>query len=187
MLFKRKNIGFISVLIVLISFLTACPKSQSYPEEPAIDFEQVQLKDSIDLLGNKNKLYILRFGVTDGDGDIGLKEEDTTGIYDPDSLYSDNLFTTLYEIVNGDTVKIDSGKQRNFRIPYVQPEGQNKTLIADIFIDIVFSYNGDGVLPYDSIYFDFYIVDRQFHKSNIQSSPVLKLDTTGFFPQLLPE
>ena len=187
MVFKNKNIVFILSLIILISFLTACPKPQTYPIEPAITFEQVQLKDSVDLLGNKNKIYKLKFGITDGDGDIGLQEDDTTGIYHPDSLYTNNLFTTLYEIVNGDTVKVDSSKQRNFRVPYVQPQGQNKTLIADIFIDIIFSFDGEGNLPYDSVYFDFYIVDRQFHKSNIQSAPVLKLDTAGFFPEVIPE
>ena len=178
---------YIFLLFFLISILTACPEPHSYPIEPQIQFEQVQLKDSLDLLGNTNKVYKLKFGITDGDGDIGLKEEDTTGIYAPDSIYSNNLFTTLYEIVNGDTLKIDSSKQRNFRVPYVQPQGQNKTLIADIFIDINFSYDGDGNLPYDSIYFDFYIIDRDLHKSNIQSSPVLKLDTIGYFPEILPK
>ncbi len=175
------NIAFIIVLFILTGLLTACPKPQSYPEEPQITFEQVELKDSVDLLGNLNKVYRLKFGIIDGDGNIGLKESDTTGIYSPDSIYSNNLFTTLYEVVNGDTVKIDSSKQRNFRVPYVQPQGQNKTLIADIFVNINFSRNGNGNLPYDSIYFDFYIVDRDLNKSNIEKTPVLKLDTTGIF------
>ncbi len=182
-----KNGYIIFVLIVFFSILTACPEPKKYPDEPQIQFEQVELKDSTDLLGNKNKVYRLKFGLIDGDGDIGLKESDTSGIYNPDSLYSNNLFTTLYEIINGDTLKADSDKQRNFRVPYVQPQGQNTTLIADLFININFSYNQDGNLLYDSIYFDFYIVDRKFNKSNIQSTPVLKLDTTGFFPSLQTE
>ncbi|NOZ35213.1 MAG: hypothetical protein GXO80_07940 [Chlorobi bacterium] len=179
-----KNGYHISLLIAFLSILTACPTPKQYPSEPQIQFEQVQLKDSVDLLGNTNKVYRLKFGLIDGDGDIGLTESDTSGIYSPDSLYSNDLFTTLYEIVNGDTLKIDSSKQRNFRVPYVQPQGQNKTLIADLFININFSYNGDGKLAYDSIYFDFYIVDRKLNKSNIQLTPVLKLDTVGIFPSL---
>ena len=183
-----KNTGFyIFLLFFLIGILTACPEPKKYPDEPQIQFEQVQLKDSLDLLGNTNKFYKLKFDIIDGDGDIGLKESDSTGINDPDSLYSNNLFTTLYEIVNGDSIKIDSSKQRNFRVPYVEPQGQNKTLIADIIIDIIFSYDGDGNLPYDSIYFNFYIVDRKLNKSNIQSTPVLKLDSAGFFPVILPK
>ncbi len=183
---KIKNIH-IFLLFFLIGILTACPEPQKYSDIPQIQFEQIQLKDSVDLLGGNNKVYRLKFGIIDGDGNIGLKEEDTAGIYAPDSLYSNNLFTTLYKIVNGDTVKVDSSKQRNFRVPYVEPQGQNKTLIADIFTDIIFSYNGDGNLPYDSVYFDFYIVDRKLNKSNVQSTPVLKLDTVGFFPEVLPE
>jgi len=183
-----KNTGFhIFLLFFLISILTACPEPKKYPDEPQIQFEQVQLKDTFDLLGNTNKLYKLKFGIIDGDGDIGLKESDSTGIYDPDSLYSNNLFTTLYEVVNGDSIKIDSSKQRNFRVPYVEPQGQNKTLIADIIIDIIFSYDGDGNLPYDSIYFNFYIVDRKLNKSNIQSTPVLNLNSEGLFPVTDPK
>jgi len=183
-----KNTGFyIFLLFLFVSILTACPEPQKYPIEPIIDFEQVQLKDSVDLLGNKNKVYKLKFGITDGDGDIGLQKSDTTGIFHPDSLFTNNLFTTFYEIINGDTVKVDSSKQRNFRVPYVQPQGQNKTLIADIIIDIIFSFDGEGNLPYDSVYFDFYIVDRQFHKSNIQSTPILMIDTVGFFPEVISE
>ena len=175
------QIGHIFLLFLLISILTACPKPQSYPEDPQIQFEQVELKDSVDLLGNTNKVYRLKFGIIDGDGDIGLKESDTTGINASGKLYSNNLFTTLYEIINGDTIKIDSSKQRNFRVPYVQPQGQDPTLIADIFVNINFSYTGDGKLPYDSICFDFYIVDRKLNKSNIQTTPVIKLDTVGIF------
>ncbi|NPA68080.1 MAG: hypothetical protein GXO50_05670 [Chlorobi bacterium] len=182
----KNSIIFIIFLLISISLFTACPEAEQYPPEPEIEFEQVRLYDSVDLLGNKNKVYRLKFGIIDGDGNIGLKESDTVGIFDPDSLYSDNLFTVLYEIINGDTVAVESDKQRNFRIPYVEPEGQNKTLIADIYADILFSFQGD-TLPYDSVYFDFYIVDRDLNKSNVQSTPVLKLDTTGYFPETLPE
>ncbi|MCF6183576.1 MAG: hypothetical protein L3J56_02925 [Bacteroidales bacterium] len=183
-MYLKSKYRIIFLLIIFLTVLTACPKPKQYPPEPQIQFEQVQLKDSVDLLGNTNKVYRLKFGLIDGDGDIGLEESDSAGIFHPDSLYSNDLFTTLYEIINGDTIKVDSSKQRNFRIPYVEPQGQNKTLIADLYININFSYNGDGNLPYDSIYFDFYIVDRKLHKSNIQSTPVLKLDTVGFFPSL---
>jgi hypothetical protein len=182
MLRNNKNTITLFSLFALLSILSACPTPQQYPPEPEIQFEQVLLNDSTDLLDNKIKIYQLKFGITDGDGNIGLKKSDTSGVFAPDSLYSNNLFTTLYEVVNGDTLKIDSAKQRNFRVPYIQPEGQNKTLIADIYINISFSYNSEEKLPYDSVFFDFYIVDRDFNKSNTQTTPVLRLDTTGIFP-----
>jgi len=172
------------ILIFISVILFACPKPQKYPEIPEIKFRQIVLSNSTDALGNDIKLMKLIFGITDGDGNIGLKDTDITGAFHPDSLYNNNLFTTLYEVINGDTVETDSSVQRNFRVPYVEPQGQNKTLIAEIIIDIEFSYNQSGNLPYDSVFYKFYIVDREFNESNLEYTPLIKLDTVGFFPVL---
>lgn len=170
-------------LIILISaILFGCPNPQKYSEIPEINFRQIVLKDSVDGLGNNIKLLKLIFGITDGDGNIGLRESDSTGIFHRDSLYTNDLFTELFEVINGDTVRADSSVQRNFRIPYVVPDGQNKTLIAEIIIDIDFSYSLAGELPYDSIYYKFFVVDRDINKSNVEQTPVIRLDTVGFFP-----
>ncbi len=183
----QENTVFALFLVLILSILTACPAPQQYSNIPNIEFKQLALKDSSDLLGNKNKIYTLLFKVIDGDGNIGLKESDTSGVFAPGELYSNNLFTTLYEISNGDTLKLPPEKQRNFRIPYIQPQGQYKTLIADIYVNIAFAYNNEGALPYDSVFFEFYLIDRDFAQSNIQKTPVLRLDTTGIFTANSPE
>jgi hypothetical protein len=170
-----------------VVLLTACPKPQQYPDEPQITFKQFILSDTVDLLGNDLKRLSLRFYLVDGDGNIGLKDGDTTGIFHTDSLYNNNFFTSIYEIINGDTVSVDEEYQRNFRIPYIEPQGQLKTLMADIYTDIDFSFQQNGELPYDSIYIEFYIVDRDFNISNVEHSPVIKLDTLGKFPDLVVE
>ncbi|MCD4794104.1 MAG: hypothetical protein K8R54_12770 [Bacteroidales bacterium] len=187
MLSNFKNIVYLSILILLITILSACPTPQQYPIEPQLTFKQIILSDTVDLLGNDVKIFKLRFGIIDGDGDIGLMDSDTSGVYHPDSLYNKNLFTILFEIIDGDTVEVDPEKQRNFRVPYVEPQGQNKTLIAEIYIDIEFTFQQSGELPYDSIMYNFYIVDRKFNKSNIEKTPVIKLDTIGIFPPVLEE
>lgn len=174
-------------LFTLIIMLTACPGPQKYPDEPQITFKQMIISDSTDLLSNQVKKVKLIFYLIDGDGNIGLKEGDTTGIFHPDSLYYFNFFTTIFEIVDGDTVKTPDDKQRNFRIPYVEPQGQVKTLMADIFIDIEFAYPINGSPPYDSIFFEFYIVDRDFNPSNLENSITIPLDTTGKFPDVVDE
>ena len=187
MLVNFKNSIFLSILILLITIFSACPKPQQYPIEPQLTFKQIILSDTVDLLGNNVKLFKLRFGIIDGDGNIGLQDSDTTGVFHPDSLYNKNFFTTLFEVINGDTIEVDPEKQRYFRVPYVEPQGQNKVLIAEIYVDIDFTYQISGELPYDSIMYNFYIVDRDFNKSNIEKTPVVKLDTLGIFPPALNE
>ncbi len=187
MIINFKNIFLFSILILLITIFSACPKPQQYPIEPQITFKQIILSDTVDLLGNDVKLFKLRFDIIDGDGNIGLQDGDTTGVFHPDSLYNKNFFTTLFEIINGDTIEVDPEKQRYFRVPYVEPQGQNKVLIAEIYIDIEFTYEISGELPYDFIMYKFYIVDRDFNKSNIEETLVIKLDTIGLFPPVLIE
>ncbi|MCF6365512.1 MAG: hypothetical protein L3J35_04855 [Bacteroidales bacterium] len=180
---KIQNIFLSVILISSLLIFSACPKPQSYSEIPEIDFKQVILLNSNDTLGNPEKMYKLRFGLIDGDGNIGLEETDTIGI-EVDSLYVNNFIATMFEVKNGDTIIADTTENYNFRIPYVEPQGQNKLLIADVFIEWTFPYYNDTLL-FDSIFFEFYIIDRKLNKSNIEQTPVLYLDTVGEFPMIL--
>lgn len=180
-----KNILSFVLFIIGIMFLWACPNTQSYPDVPQIKFKQVILFDTIDdiTLNNPAKGYKLSFSLIDGDGDIGLHETDTIGV-DVDTVYVNDYLAMFYEINNGDTIMVDSLHRYNYRIPYVEPQGQNKTLIADIFIDYVFTYDINNNLPYDSVMFKFFVIDRKLNKSNIEKTPVLSLKSIGKFPEL---
>lgn len=169
---------------VLIFILTACPTPQQYPVEPQIEFKKVTLSDRIDILGNHFKNYQLSFTFIDGDGDIGLKESDTTGIFAPESKYYNNLFFKVYEIKNGKKIIVNDTLA--YRTKYIQPLGQNKTLKADILIDYPFKILNDK-LEYDSVLFEFYMADRQQHESNIDSTIRLGIDTTGVFYRDIPK
>lgn len=164
-----------------ILLLFACPKPQSYSEVPEIKFKSVTLYDTIDdiALQNRVKAYRLKFGLIDGDGDVGLQPEEEIGT-ETDSMYKDNFFSILYEIKNGDTILVDSFKNYNYIIPDIRPLGQNKTLLADVYININFLYYNDTLL-YDSVLFKFFMIDRNLNRSNLDNTPVLKLDTTGIF------
>ncbi len=169
------------LFVSLVFFAFACNSPQKYDEIPAISFQKLRLSDGEDALGNKIKLLKLTFKLTDGDGNIGLKLSDTIGKFHPDSLYANNLFTTLYKIENGEEIKLPAEKQRNFKIPYLEPQGQNKNLICTVEADIDFAYTNNGKLPYDSVRFRFYVVDRTQNKSNEEQTPIFKLDTIGVF------
>ena len=180
---KIQNIFPLILLLSALLMFTACPKPQEYSEIPEIEFKQVKLFNSNDTLGNPEKTYRLKFGLVDGDGDIGLDEGDTIGL-GVDSLYVNNVLTKMLECKNGDTILVDSTGNYNFRIPNIEPQGQNRLLIADVYIDWTFPYYSDTLL-FDSIFFEFYIIDHKLNKSNIIKTPVLYLDTVGDFPILL--
>jgi len=183
--FSLRNISLFIILILGLLILYACPNPQKYPDIPQIKFKQVILFDTIDdiSLQNPAKGYKLVFGIIDGEGDIGLQETDTIGI-DVDTAYVNDFLTMFYEVKNGDTIMIDSLNGYNYRIPYVVPQGQNTTLLADVYIDYVFNYDRYNNLKYDSVMFEFYVIDRKLNKSNIERTPVLSLKSVGEFPQL---
>jgi len=148
----------------------SCRKIESYPEIPFIEFKSFTLQDTVDLLGNPGKVGELVFSFVDGDGDIGFDSTatDTTSIYD--------LFFTLYEKLDGEFLKVDEDDLEtplNYRIPFIEMEGQNKTLKGEIQVD--FFYIKIFLIKYDTIKYEFYIIDRALHKSNVETTPEIPL------------
>ncbi|MDD3744611.1 MAG: hypothetical protein PHX54_13390, partial [Lentimicrobiaceae bacterium] len=87
---KTLQWGLLFILTAGIVF--ACKKYEEYPPEPKIEFlDFTLLRDAqgIDQRG------VLRFGYTDGDGNIGLTRHDSVAPYDY------NLFIRYYEQKNG--------------------------------------------------------------------------------------
>ena len=172
-----------SVAIILFAFiisLTACPVPPEYPIEPFLEMQQVILTDTIDALENPIKRATIVFKLIDGDGNIGLKESDTIGTFHPDSQFHYNCFAEMYRIDDGDTT--DAGLQLplQYRVPYIEPAGENKNLLADVFIDIDITI-GNQPPDYDTVFYELYIYDRDFNKSNIIQSPAVPFHTTGIY------
>ena len=152
-------------LFFLAFLLGSCEEIVSYPEIPAIDYQSFELFTTTDALGNNILLGKLNFNFTDGDGDLGLEEPDSTDM--PDSLLY-NLYLSLYEKIDTGFVKVEDLSSLSFRVPYIERNGQNKTLTGVITIDLEYK-----IIEYDTFFYTFYIVDRQFNKSNVDSSEVL--------------
>ncbi len=153
---------------------TACLRTDEYPLEPMITFDGFSLVDSVDQLGNLNTYCIVTIGFTDGDGNVGLRPGDTNGRYHPDSLYYHNLLVDYYEwndSTNSFKLIEDLNPPFSARIPYLTPEGKNKTLKGDIVYDMNVSFTGS-----DTIRFDFRLVDRSFTESNTVESPPIYLN-----------
>jgi hypothetical protein len=157
----------ILIITVLLSGLS-CKKIESLPEIPSISFKSFILIDTIDPLGNKVKKGELIFDFEDGDGDIGLKPTDSL------SVDSTNLFLTMYSKTDGTFTEVsgeDLKTTLNYRIPYIEREGQNKALIGEIQVDFDYLLT----FEYDTIKYSFFIVDRALHKSNVETTPEIAM------------
>ena len=160
------------ILILLITLLLSglsCKKIESLPEIPSISFKSFILIDTIDALGNEGKIGELIFDFEDGDGDIGLTQ--------PDSLSADstnfNMFFTLFGKTGGEFIEVsenDLETPLNYRIPYIEKEGQNKALKGEIQIDFIYL-----LFEHDTIKYSFFIVDRALHKSNVETTPEIAM------------
>lgn len=165
---KQFLIKYWFILLIIAGVVYSCKKTEEYPVIPAIKYENF-----IKLYNSDRGVFKISF--TDGDGDIGLTQNDTLPPYEY------NLFITYYEIQYGDTVEVILTKYNhetgqydtltfNGRIPMLTPEGSNKSIKGEIE-DTLFIYNYSS--DFDTIMFDAYIVDRALNKSNIIQTPLI--------------
>lgn len=161
----RRYLILSPALILLILAIASCEEIQSYPDEPRINYESFSLFITTDALGNEFLLGRMSFEFIDGDGNLGMIAPDSTDIND--SLKY-NLFMSLYDFKDGDFIKIEDLESQNFRIPYIERTGQNKTLKGTITVDLEYKN-----FRYDTIFYTFYITDRDFNRSNTDTTDVV--------------
>lgn len=153
------------ILILVPIFWISCEKPEDYPNEPQIKFIDFRLSDTT-----------LVFNVIDGDGNVGLKDNENILLingYDT-VVYDKNLFITIFEKKNGIFEEIPLADESSFhyRLPYMEPNGQNKTLKADVEVRFTSSFKFKDL---DTVKFEFYIIDRQLKESNIEETPEVLL------------
>ncbi len=153
------------VLFLLVLGFSSCLKRNDFPDEPQIeylDFVKYQNTQGKDSIG------VLKFKFTDGDGDIGLDQQDTFPPFDISSQYYYNFYVKYFEKQNGNIVEVILPLPNNSRIPNITPVGQNKTLEGEIEVAL---YINNPTSSFDTIKFEAYIFDRALHQSNTIVTP----------------
>lgn len=156
------------IFLLLVSIVISCVKEEEYPIVPAIEFEDFVL------LFNTSENFIdrgvLKLTFKDGDGDIGLTQNETEPPYDY------NMYISYYEIQFGDTVRIYNNPVNgdtlifNARIPLLLPEGSEKSIHGEIQDTLLINYKNS---EFDTIMFEVYIMDRALHESNTIQTPLI--------------
>jgi len=162
---KRIATLLFSALLLMISCNEVDPV---YPDEPVVDYQGFGLYITTDPLGNNTLIGQLTFDFTDGDGNLGLLPlVDTTDLNVPDTVKY-NFFLQLYDLQNYEWVEIpdEDGGKLKYRIPYLDKQPLSGTM------DLEISY---PVIKYDTIFYTFYIYDRDYNRSNTDSTDVIVL------------
>lgn len=156
-------------LIILSSILVlaGCLKENEIPPVPAITFNSIQpTSGGIEVWVD----------FKDGDGDFGLEQGDTTGVFD-DCLRQFNMYLIYQEKQNG--VWVDNGDAIPgsldpcindeavpffYRVPWAKPTGQDQSQQGTIKLAMTTYY-----LPsaFDTCRFQIKIVDRAMQESNV--------------------
>ncbi len=148
---RKSIIAFIIFPVLGLFFVFGCTKEETYPITPEISFKNLEVFQSL----SQNDSLVLTFSFTDGDGDIGTPDADTVNT---------DVFVTMYEMMDGVFVKYDDPFGAfNYRVPFLEPRGNNKSLKGDIRINVdynIFEIN-------DTIRYELYMKDRAGHQSNV--------------------
>jgi hypothetical protein len=171
----KKSIPYLVFIFIGFIFIWACEKPRIYSDVPEIKLKSVVLSDSLDTLGNKYKKILITLSIVDGDGDIGIFNGKNNIYPGFEDLGNRDLFTISYKKVKGafveDTIK------SNFAIPYLEAQGQDKTLKADIEISMPPIYTVLNLK--DTVKYDCYLYDRAKHMSNTVQTPQIPLTGSG--------
>jgi hypothetical protein len=136
------------VLLCILSF-SACVKKDNYSPIPSIKY--------VDFIQGGDTAAVI-FSFTDGDGNIGLGQADTSAPMAP------NCFLTYYEKENGIWKVVDWPAPNTYRLPFINTSSKDKPISGEIRLKMNYYYLNT---PFDTIKFDIYIIDRTLNKSNI--------------------
>lgn len=140
---------FLGLVMIPAILIIGCTDDETFPITPEIEFK------SLEKFFNVNNLdsLVLTFSFTDGNGDLGTPVTDVT---------SRDIFVKLFEKKNGVFVEAILAAPLEYRLPYLNPRGNNKSLKGEIKITIDYNI----LVPNDTIYYTLYIKDRAGLKSN---------------------
>lgn len=148
--------------MVLLFF--GCHRTEPFSEVPYIEFVRLEKVDEGTGVDNQANLVV---HFQDGDGDIGLNDADTTGLFSKDSIYYYNFFIDYYEKQKGEWVLVELPTPLHARIPRLSddvPESIEGEITILTFINNYFS-------PYDTIKLSCRLFDRALHQSNTIETP----------------
>ena len=163
--------SFICVICLGLCIFS-CSEIKSYSDIPEINFMQLILENRKDDLDEIFKKAVLTFSFIDGEGNIGMRPQD---IDDKDGIIGRVHYKWYKKITDNNYEEYQFPNKsitNTMEIPYSKvmdkSEAQNKTLKGTIELELNTPENKSGM---DTMYVEFYILDRKANKSNDERTP----------------
>jgi len=133
----------------------SCRKDNNFPNEPVLEVR--------DFVRINNDRAVWSIGFTDGDGDIGVRNNDD----------ADNFIPTIYIINQGQEVAVPNATK--YRIPVVRNIRTDKGIEGefrfDMELDLLQLLDPTTYPQLDSIRYEAYALDRAGNASNVVTTP----------------
>jgi hypothetical protein len=162
--------------IVLGVVFYSCKKETTpAPAPPVISFASFTTSDGDNA--------VLTFNFSDADGDIGLKQSDTSGVYALGTVgyydfymryyYLDSTgnYVTFYSPIPNQPPSLADSAISTYRIPFITDNIKSKSLDGQIIINFSTGYKPGNSAKLNNFRFVFWMYDRALHKSNVVTTP----------------
>lgn len=147
-----------------MTLLCACAPRDKFSDVPHIEFVSLEKIDNGTGLDDMANLVI---HFQDGDGDVGLNDSDTLGVFSKDSIYYYNFFIDYYEKQHGQWTLVELPTPLHARVPRLS-ESVPESIEGDITI---LTYINNYFSPFDTIKLSCQLVDRALNVSNVVETP----------------
>jgi len=157
---------FLYILYIVVIILSSCKKEEKFSEVPYITFvDFVKIPNS----HGYDEQARLTIHFQDGDGDLGLNDNELNAPFDTSSIYYYNFFIDYYKKIDGEYQLLELPSTTNSRFPRLSDKA-SESIEGDISINI-FINTYDWSTTYDTMKLECHIVDRALHESNTITVP----------------
>jgi hypothetical protein len=166
----KHKIPGILIMALLFAMYAGCGREDDYPMEPVLNYSGFMFRTNPEGMVTEGVL-VLEF--TDGDGDIGLGQDDTLPPFHFGGGNYYNFYINLFTKQQGVYVPVtfpDTTYNFHSRIPRVEFTGNSKAIKGEI------EYTFDLLimkpfLPSDTLMIETWIFDRALNQSNMVRTP----------------